>query len=124
MLVSIGEADTPRYNAILLMSILTIINFLTMALVTSIALNKIVIVDQPKVILLLIGLLIIAGNSYLIFGRKKYVEIEQKYGNESEADRRANMWAATLYVAVTIAAFALCLVYLNNHPIRRGGIRH
>jgi uncharacterized membrane protein len=81
-------------------------------------------VDQPRFILLLIGLLIIAGNCYLVFRKKKYAEIEQKYGNESKADRRANNMAASLYIVVTIVAFIFCLVYLNKHPIRPGGIRY
>lgn len=124
LLISIGEAATPRYNAVLLLSIFAILNFITVAVLASIILNRIVIVGLPKIYLFLIGLLIIAVNSYLVFWKKKYLEIEQRYINESKGERRANTLVAGIYIVVTIAAFVLCLVYLNKHPIRHGGINY
>ena len=113
----------PRFNAVLLLSMFNIFNFLTLVLTASIICNRIFVIDWPKIYLFLIGLFIVGVNSYLIFGGNKYEQIEQRYFDEGKSDRRLNNVIAGLYVIATIAAFALCLIYLNKHPIRHGGIK-
>lgn len=117
LLMSIGEKDTPRYNAVLIFSILTILNFVTLIMVIGIITKKIIIIDLPKGYLFAIGLLIIAVNSYLILGRKHYLDIEARYKNEDKTTRRKNNLKAVLYVVLTILFLVLSLVYLNSHPI-------
>lgn len=113
-----GHEDTPRYNAVLLLSIFMSLNFITGVAVLMIITNRILIVDGPRIWLFIIGMLIIAINSYIVFGKKRYLEIEAGYANESETNKLKNNLIVLLYIALSITLLILSLKYLNEHPIK------
>lgn len=114
----LGQEDIPRYNAVLLVSIFAILNFITGVILLMIITNKIFIVSGSKTNLLFIGLLIIAINSYFVFGKKRYLEIEARYSNESKASKLKKIMTVLIYTAISITLFILSLKYLNEHPIK------
>lgn len=116
-IIALGEESIPRYNAVLLLSILTILNFITAIVFVMLITRTIVIVNLPKGYLFILGLLIIAMNSYRIFGKNRYKVIEESYRVESKKDRTKNNLIAILYVVLTITCLASSLIYLNNNPI-------
>ncbi len=121
LIISFGEKSIPRYNAVLLMSIFSILNFITVLVIAIIVTEKIIIVNLPKGYLFGIGLLIIALNSYLIFSKKRYLEIERRFEKEEGKARVKNNLTAIAYILLTILFLVLSLVYLNNHPITKRG---
>lgn len=82
-----------------------------------ILLGRVIIVDLPKVYLFLLGLLIMGINSYMFFGRKQYIDIEQRYLNEDRLFRIKNKLYAFLYVVFSILFLIMALAYLDHHPI-------
>src|SRR5687767_4516382 len=56
LLIFVGEEITPRYSAVLLLSILLILNFITAVVLIMILSRSIIIVNLPKIFLFLIGL--------------------------------------------------------------------
>lgn len=117
---SLSEESIPRYNAVLLMSILSILNFFSIVSLLMIITNKIFIVNLPGPYLFAIGLLIIVANAYRVFGGKRYLTIEEKYEKESRKSKTINSLIAITYVILTILFQVLTLMYLNNHPIING----
>lgn len=114
---SIGEDGIPRYNAVLLMSIFSILNVMTFIGFLGIVFQRIIIVDWPKVYLFLLGLAVIGVNCYFIFGGKRYLVIEQRYANEGRASKMRNKLYVVLYILVTIGLLIVELVYMKGHPI-------
>ena len=118
LLKYLGHEDTPRYNAVLLLSIFTSLNFITAVVILMILTKRILIVDGPRIWLFIIGLLIITINSYIVFGKKRYLEIEAGYAYERKSSRVVNNLIALLYVVLTILLLYLSLKYLYMHPIK------
>ncbi len=116
-ITSLGEESIPRYNAVLLLSILTILNFITIVVLLMIVTDRIIIVNLPRLYLFVIGLIIIAINSYIVFGNKRYLDIEERYRNEDKSARTRNNLKAIVYVVLTILFLILSVVYLNDNPI-------
>lgn len=114
----LGEETIPRYNAVLLMSILAILNFITVVVILMIVSRRIIIVDLPKAYLFVIGLVIIAMNSYIVFAKKRYLDIERRYEKEDRKLRIKNNLKAVSYVIMTILLFICSLLYLNENPIK------
>lgn len=112
-----GEKEIPRYNAVLFLSLFTIINFLTVVMGITMLSKKIIIVDLPRIYLFFLGLLGIGANAYMVFAGKKYLMVEKKYQDEDRRSRIKNNLYAVLYVVLTILFFALALIYFNFHPI-------
>jgi preprotein translocase subunit SecG len=79
--------------------------------------RKIIIVNLPKGYLFIIGLLIVALNSYRVFGNNRYKNIEDRFKNESKGARVRNNLLAVTYIVLTILLFVISLVYLNINPI-------
>lgn len=117
LITSLGEDSIPRYNAILLLSILAILNFITIVVLIMIVTRKIFIVDLRKEYLFVIGLLIIAFNSYRIFGKNRYKIIEDRFKDEDKKSKRRNSLLAIAYVVLTIFFLVMSLVYLNSNPL-------
>lgn len=113
----LGENYIARYNAVLLLSILTILNFITAIVFIMIVTRKIVIVDLQKGYLFAIGLLIIAFNSYTIFGKNRYKIIEDRFKYEGNKAKIRNNLLALTYVVLTLLLFVVSLVFLNVNPI-------
>jgi hypothetical protein len=118
--VSLGETGIARYNAVLIFSLVQIFNLFELIALVSIINGKIYIVNGPKLPLLIIGLGIILINTLIVFTKKRYEKIDGLFANESQGNHSAGMILTICYVALTFALFALCLVYLNNHPITNG----
>ncbi len=116
-IISVGEKTIPRYNAVLLLSILSILNFITGIVLAIILTKKIIIVDLPKFYLFIIGLVIIGINSYIVFGNKRYLAIEEKYKNEDRQAKAKNNLKAVVYVVLTVLLLGVSLIYLNNNPV-------
>ena len=116
-ITNLGEESIPRYNAVLLLSILSILNFITVVVLVMIVTRKIIIVNLPKGYLFIIGLLIVALNSYRVFGNNRYKNIEDRFKNESKGARTRNNLLAVTYIVLTILLFVVSLVYLNSNPI-------
>jgi len=113
-IAALGENSIPRYNAVLLLSIFLILNFITAVVLIMIVTGKIIIVDLTKEYLLIIGLLIIALNSYRVFGRNRYKNIEDRFKDESKGARIRNNLLAVAYIVLTILFLAVSLIYLNK----------
>lgn len=118
-ITALGENSIPRYNAVLLLSILLILNFITSVVLIMIVTRKIIIVDLPKGYLFIIGLLIIALNSYRVFGKNRYKNIEDRFKNEGKGARIRSNLLAVVYIVLTILFLVVSLVYLNSNPIIR-----
>lgn len=116
-ITALGNDSTPRYNAVLLLSIFAIMNFVTVIVLIMIATRKIIIVDLPKGYLFAIGLLIIALNSYRVFGKNRYKNIEDRFKKESKEAKTRNNLLAVTYILFTIMLLVISLVYLNSNPI-------
>lgn len=114
----LGEDDMPRYNAVLLLSICTILNFISGVALAMIATRKIILVGGPKVYLFLIGLLIILLNSYFVFGKKRYVKIEAKFSGYSKGQKLINKLVALFYIVLTVVLLYLSLRNLDNYSIK------
>src|SRR5690349_13579767 len=99
---ALGEDIIPRYNAVLLLSFFSFFNFLTAIALIMIATRRIVIVDS-KGNLLTICLLIIAINSWRVFGKRRYQIIEDRFELEDKKSKRINNLVAAAYVVLTIA---------------------
>lgn len=119
LITALGEDSIPRYNAVLLLSILTILNFITVIVLIMIVTRKIIIVDLPKEYLFVIGLFIIGLNSYRVFGKNRYKIIEDRFKGEGNESRIKNNLFAVAYVILTILFLVMSLVYLNSNPIIR-----
>ncbi len=76
--IYLGEESIHRYNAVLIMSILSILNFVTILMILMVITRVIIIVDLPRIYLLVIGLAIIGINSYIVFHNKNYIKIEKR----------------------------------------------
>jgi hypothetical protein len=109
LLISIGEEDIPRYNAVLLLSMVNMLNLISLSMLVDRAINRMTLIALPKVYLFIAGLLVIAAHSYLIFGNKRYKQIELRYLNENTVQRKGGIIASIAYIIATIALFALCL---------------
>jgi len=118
LLISIGEEDTPRYNAVLIISMLFMLNFLTLTIIVGCMVDKIIIVNS-KIYLLAIGLIIIGLTSYIIFRRKHYLHIENRYMGESKREKMANNLKVVVYTLSSILIFILSLKYSANNPISK-----
>ncbi|HEX4959153.1 MAG TPA: hypothetical protein VFV46_13305 [Lacibacter sp.] len=94
------------------------LNFITGVAVLMIITKRILIVDGPRIWLFIIGLLIIAINSYIVFGKKRYLEIEAGYANERKLGRVVNNLIALLYIVLSILLLYLSIKYLYMHPIK------
>lgn len=114
----LGEKSIPRYNAVLLLSILTIFNLATIISFLIGITNKILIVNLPKGYLFLIGLSIIAINSYFIFNKKRFLIIEENYKKEDVTIKKRKILQVIMYVILTILLLVCSLFYLNIHPIK------
>lgn len=117
LIMALGEGTIPRYNAVLLLSILTILNFITAIVFIMIITRKIIIVDLPKGYLFVIGFFIIALNSYRVFGKNRYEIIEDRFKDEGKESKIRNNLLALAYVILTILLLMASLIYLNNNPI-------
>ncbi len=117
-LIYLGQETTPRYNAVLLLSILTILNFISFAILLILTTKRMLILDLNKMYLFLIGLVIIGINSYVVFGKKRYLEIERTFGQENKSMRVRNNYKAIGYVILTVIIFIFSLVYLYNNPVQ------
>ncbi|WP_295129039.1 hypothetical protein [uncultured Chitinophaga sp.] len=116
-----GDNSEPRYGAVLLFSILQMLNFPTLLGVLGILLKRIVIVDQPYVSGA-IGILIVAANLIAVFGKKRYIKIENKFGSEDENGRKRGRIILATYVLLTLGTLAAVIIYLNYNPITHTGI--
>ena len=119
VVISLVEESIPRYNAILLLSIFSMANFLTIIRFISSIIQKTLFVDWPKFALFLAGLAIIGINSYIVFGNKRYLQFEEKYEDEERPSRIKNNVIATIYVILSIVLFILTIINASNNPINK-----
>jgi hypothetical protein len=118
-MLSLGEDSIPRYNAVLLLSFFSIFNFLAIIGFLMLLFDKIIFVDLPKILVFMAGLSIIGINSYLIFGGKRYLAIEETFANESRSSRIKGRIHVALYILGTIGFFIVSLICMYNHPIEK-----
>ncbi|MCG2613446.1 hypothetical protein LZZ85_04105 [Terrimonas sp. NA20] len=106
---ALGDESIPRYNAVLLLSIFTMFNFIIAVIFLMIITGKIIVVDLPKAYLFAIGLLIIAINSYRVFRKDRYKIIEERFGNDTRNTSIKNNLLAVVYIILTILCFVVSL---------------
>lgn len=116
--ILISESKFPRQRAVVIFSILQILNFVEIATIFSIITHQIWVINWPKWVLFLLGIGIIWTNMRYIINMRNYTVIEKRFINESTTSNRLGILLAFLYVVMTIVIFAGTLFYLNKRPIR------
>lgn len=116
-----GENSIPRFNAVMLMCILQVINMVAVFGILGILAGKIIIVNNPPM-LFIFSTLLIGINIVLIFGGKKYLHIEARYLNESDEEAKKARRSLALYIIGSILLMASVLIYLNYNQITNTGI--
>jgi len=115
--LKISESESPRQRAIVIFSILQMLNVVEISTILSIITDKILVINWPRWILFLIGIGIIWGNKYYFLDKQNYLTIEQNYSNENYKQNYKGTLLVVSYVLLTISIFAAILFYLNDHPI-------
>jgi Trk-type K+ transport system membrane component len=110
LLLLAGEEDIPRYNAVLLMSLPSMLNVITIAILLGNITDTLILINLPKVYLLMTGFVVIAVNSYFIFGKKRYLAIEERYRGEQKSEKLKNTLKAITYIVGSVLLFVFALL--------------
>ena len=107
-----GQTDMPRYNAILILSIFSIFNWLTALSLLGILLNDAELL-KPSVLSIITGGAIIAFNSFLVYGDKRYLRFEAIHADLPKTMVLRNNLITAAYVVLTVFFFILSLIGLS-----------
>ena len=111
------QRETPRAETVLILSILTGFNVITvLALLTEFI--GMPVFSGKKIYVMLILSPIVFVNLLLIFYKQRYKEIEEKQIPRWKETKNKNILIAVGYIVFTVVFFCLTIQYIKDHPIK------
>lgn len=116
------ERETPRTEVVLMLSLLTAINIITILGLLGVFIGKSVFPDKKNYLMIMLSP-IVALNFLSIFYKQRYKKIEEDLLPQWSTEKNKNILITVLYIVFTIAFFMLTLQDIKNHAIPLHGAR-
>lgn len=110
------ENETPRIEAVLILSFLTTINFITIFGLVDTFIGE-SLFSNNKIYVMLALSPIVGFNFLLIFYKHRYRKIESGLRPNWEKEKSKNIFITVMYIIFTITFFALSIEYIKTHAL-------
>jgi len=109
--------DTPRFEAVLILSFLTTVNFITIIGLIGTFIGE-SLFSNKKIYVMLALSPIFGFNFLLIFYKNRYKKIEVNLSPTWKNEKSKNILITILYIIFTIVFFCLSVEYIKNHALK------
>lgn len=111
------ERETPRTEVVLILSLLTAINIITIFGLLGLFMGKSFFSDKKIYVMIMLSPIVVL-NFLLIFYKQRYKKIEVNLSPTWKNEKSKNILITILYIIFTIVFFCLSVEYIKNHALK------
>jgi uncharacterized membrane protein len=112
------ERETPRTEAVLVLSLLTAFNIIPIIFLVS-SFTKEPVFSGKKISIMIMLLPVVLLNFLLIFYRDRYKDIEERLSAKWDEEKRRNIIITLLYILFTAVFLLAALKYISGRGVEK-----
>lgn len=114
----IGFEKNPRPNAILIFSLLLMLNIYSVVIIVFTILKRPILPTLSKLNLAIFAVVILTISYLVLFNERRHFKIESRYKSQSEQSRLKGKGILICYILISFSIFIGAMLYLNNYRIQ------